>query len=121
MWKPLFDSVDAHFVSLQYKDASQEIEGTQVVQYPWATLTKDYDDTAALVAACNLVVTVPTSVAHLSAALGTPTVVMQSSKPCWKFAGGLAFHPGVKLIDNNGDWAKTMSDTVKYVRQWVEK
>jgi hypothetical protein len=107
MWKPLFDAVDANWVSLQYKDASEDIKGTPVTQYPWATLSKDYDDTAALVAACDLVVSVPTSVVHLAGALGTPTIAMQSSKPCWKFAGGLAFHPKVKLIDNGGDWAQT--------------
>jgi tetratricopeptide (TPR) repeat protein len=33
-WKPIFESVDAHWVSLQYKDASADIKGTPVIQYP---------------------------------------------------------------------------------------
>lgn len=116
-WKPVFDSIDAHWVSLQYKDASKEIVGSPVTQYPYATLTKDYDDTAALVAACDLVISVPTAVVHLAAALGTPTIAMMSSKPCWKFAGGLAWHPNVNLIPNSGDWAKTVAEAAASIRQ----
>lgn len=116
-WQPIFDSIDAHWVSLQYKDATKEIEGTPVVQYPYATLSKDYDDTAALVSALDCVISVPTAVVHLAAALGTPTIAMQSSKPCWKFAGGLAWHPEVKLIPNNGDWSRTVKDTTKALHE----
>jgi len=101
---PLFQSVDAHWVSLQYKDAQAEIDAFRVkhpeidlVQYPHATLTQDYDDTAALVAALEHVVAVPTAVVHLAGALGTPCAVIKPTKPCWKFAHGLAFHPGVLI------------------------
>lgn len=118
-WQPIFDSFDAHWVSLQYKDASKEIAGTPVVQYPWGTLTKDYDDTAAMVAALDCVISVPTAVVHLAGALGTPTIAMMASKPCWKFAGGLQWHPNVKLIPNNGDWAKTVKDTAASIRQFL--
>lgn len=118
-WQPIFDSIDAHWVSLQYKDASKEIGGTPVMQYPYATLTKDYDDTAALVAACDLVISVPTTVVHLSAALGVPTISMMSAKPCWKFAAGLAWHPDVKLIPNSGDWGKTVAETAQSIRQFL--
>jgi tetratricopeptide (TPR) repeat protein len=91
-------SMKAHFVNLQYKPGDT-IEG--VAQYGYATLTQDYDDTAAMVAALDAVVSVPTTVVHLAAAIGTPVYALQSSKPCWKFAGGLAWHPWVTLI--NGD------------------
>lgn len=84
-WKPLFDSVDAHWVSLQYRDASKEIAGTPVVQYPWATLTKDYDDTAALVASCDLVLGVQTSVFHLAGGLGIPAWVMIPKVSQWRY------------------------------------
>lgn len=120
-WQPIFDSIDAHWVSLQYKDASAEIAGTPVVQYPWATLNKDYDDTAALVAALDCVISVPTSVVHLAAALGAPTISMKAPTPCWKFAGErLAFHPDVKLIQNDGDWTKTARETAASVRQFLK-
>lgn len=110
--KPLLSSVDAHWVSLQYQDASADIVDTSIVQYPWATLSKDYDDTAALVAALDLVISVPTSVVHLAAGLGVRTIAMQALKPCWKFAGGLAFHPDVTLVENDG-WEKAIERVIE--------
>lgn len=120
-WAPIFESIDAHWVSLQYKDASEEIVGTPIVQYPWATLSKDYDDTAAMVAALDCIIAVPTTVVHLAGALGVPTVCMKAPTPCWKFAGdSIAFHPEVKLIANDGDWQKTARDTAAGIRQFVQ-
>lgn len=119
-WQPIFDSFDAQWVSLQYKDAAEDIKGTPVIQYPWATLTKDYDETAALVAALDCVISVPTTVVHLAAALGTPTIAMKAPTPCWKFAGDtLAFHPDVKLVGNDGDWKKTARETSQGIRAFL--
>jgi len=97
---PVFRSVDAHWVCLQYKNAQPEISEfrrkhpeVDLVQYPYATLGRDYDDTAALVASLDSVVGVPTSVVHLSGALGIKTVVSKSRFSCWKFAAGCPFQP----------------------------
>ena len=81
-WKPIFDSLDAHWVSLQYKD--EEVVDP-VVRYPWATLTKDYDDTAALVACCDLVIAMQTSVAHLAGALGVPCWTLIPKTSQWRY------------------------------------
>lgn len=97
-WKPIFDAVDAHWVSLQYKDASKDIVGTPVIQYPWATLTKDYDDTAALVAACDLVVGVQTSVFHLAGALGIPAMVMVPQVSQWRYGEAYTDVPWYKSM-----------------------
>lgn len=125
---PLFQSVDAHWVSLQYKDAQEEIDAfrakfpqVDLVQYPHATLTHDYDDTASLVGALDLVVSVPTAVVHLAGALGTPCVAMQSPKPCWKFAKGLAFHPAVEVVESFGSWEDTIRETVPYIKTQFSK
>ena len=117
-WTPIMEAVDANWVSLQYKDASKEIEDTVVKQYSWGTITKDYDDTAALVASCDLVVGVPTSVIHLAGALGVPTICMKAKTPCWKFASDeLAFTPNVKLVDHDGDWGKSALAVAKMVKE----
>ncbi|WP_232519324.1 hypothetical protein [Caballeronia insecticola] len=42
-----------------------------------------FDDTAAFVSALDLVITVCTSVAHLSGALGRPTWVLLDANPYW--------------------------------------
>lgn len=106
-WAPIFESVDAHWVSLQYKDASADIAGTPVVQYPYATLTKDYDDTAALVAACDLVIAVQTSVGHLAGALGVPAWVMVPKTSQWRYGEGyedLPWYRSVKLYRQGARW-----------------
>lgn len=82
---------DATFISLQYKDASAEIvellekKGLLVHQWGHATLTQDYDDTAALVAELDLVITVTTAIVDLAGGLGIPCWVMVPKKPIWRF------------------------------------
>lgn len=114
----LLGSKDAHYVSLQYKDASKEIEAfneahprIKVTQYPFGTLTQDYDDTAAMVAALDCVVSVPTAVVHLAAAVGTPVIALQASVPCWKFASKLPI-PGVRFVPHNQSWGQTIADAI---------
>jgi len=126
-WLPVFASIDAHWVCLQYKDASDEIaEFTKqhphvdLVQYPWATLTKDYDDTAALVAALDCVVSVPTAVVRLAAALGTKTIVMNAKRKNWNFNAGLPFHPDVIHIPHGRDWRDALNEAAKKVRKVVD-
>ncbi|MEM8715461.1 MAG: hypothetical protein AAGE92_06720, partial [Cyanobacteria bacterium P01_G01_bin.4] len=60
---PILKSVDAHWVSLQYKPAGKEISTFRedhpeidLVEYPFSTLSGDYDDTVAMVAAMDQVV-----------------------------------------------------------------
>lgn len=85
--KPFMDVVDAHWVSLQYKDATEEIEssGLPVTEYKLHTLSRDYDDTAALVQACDMVICMQTSVGHLAGALGKDVWVFVSRFSQWRY------------------------------------
>jgi tetratricopeptide (TPR) repeat protein len=80
--------IDAHFVSLEYKPR-EAVPNIDV--YPHATLTKDYDDTAALVAECDLVICIQTAVAHLAGALGVPCMVLVPEASQWRY------HPAKNL------------------------
>lgn len=77
------------WVSLQYKDPSDDIEmfhekhGIEVHHWARAAESNDYDDQAALVAELDLVITVCTAVVHLAGALGTPCWVLVPNKPRW--------------------------------------
>ena len=89
---PLFQTVDAHYVSLQYKDATDEIAAflkkypeVDLKQYTFGTLTKDYDDTAAMIAAMDHVVCIQTAVAHTAGALGTPVTVLVPVATQWRY------------------------------------
>lgn len=89
-FRGLIQSTDAHFVSLQYTDAQQEIEATglPVRHIQRAVQSPDYDDTAAFVAECDLVIGIHTTVHHLAGALGVPSVILVPSRCMWQYATG---------------------------------
>ena len=110
--------LDAHWVSLQYKPAAQEIEvfkkkhpEIDIVEYPHGTLTNDYDDTAAMVAAMDHVVCMQTAVTHLCGGLGVPVWVFIPKNSQWRYGGG-----GEDYI-----WAKSVRIIRQQVRgEWEE-
>lgn len=109
--------LDAHFVSLQYKDATREISALHVehpdidiVQYPWATLTDDYDDTAALIAACDYVLCIQTAVAHTAGGLGVPVTVMLPTATTWRYGlqhDTIPWYRSLRIIrqQKTGSWS----------------
>jgi tetratricopeptide (TPR) repeat protein len=105
-WRPILEAVDANWVSLQYKDASKEIEGSPVKQYGWGTLTKDYDDTAALVASCDLVIAMQTSVNHLAGGLGVENWIILPRTSQWRYGeteSDLPWYRSTKLYRQQGE------------------
>lgn len=93
-------SAEHTYISLEYKPCQEEIDasGLEVQNFPWITLSKDYDDTAALVAELDLVIAVPTTVVHLAGALGTSCYTIIPEFPNWRFAGDMIWHDSVKLF-----------------------
>ena len=81
-FQSLFEQ-DAVFVSLQYKDSTTH---PRVLEFPRATRTPDYDDTAGLVAALDHVVGIHTTVQHLAGAMGVPATILVPDKPMWIYA-----------------------------------
>jgi ADP-heptose:LPS heptosyltransferase len=51
----------------------------------WSHHLKDFGDTAALIEQLDLVITVDTSNAHLSASLGKPIWVLSRYDACWRW------------------------------------
>ena len=109
-FRPLIESVDADFVSLQYKDPSEEIASTglPVRHCKRATMTDDYDDTAGLVAACDLVIGVHTSVHHLAGALGVPGIILVPKETLWIYAGQFPWYASAQLVRQQGTWGQTL-------------
>lgn len=118
-WAPIFQSVDAHWVSLQYKNAAEDIVGTPVQQYPWATLTKDYDDTAALVNACDLILCMQTTVGHLAGALGKPVWMMVPKTSQWRYGEGhtsIPWYRSMKLYRQKDTWGPLVKQIAEDLR-----
>jgi hypothetical protein len=118
---PVLDSINAHYVSLQYEDCAAQIEGTRVVQYPPATLTKDYDNTAALVASLDLVVTMQTAVAHLAGALGVPCIVFVPDTGQWRYGTAdqetTPWYRSVRVIHQRGNWDEAKQRAIRKARE----
>lgn len=82
---PLFDAVDAKWWSLEYNDPGCLIEGTPIRHVSRATEAPDYDETAAFVAALDLVISVPTTVVNLAGGLGVETWLLRPRYYNWRF------------------------------------
>ena len=106
------------FVSLQHDDKGDEapqltrLSGTPVHRFPRALA--DLDEQAALIAALDVVITVCSSVVHLSGALGARTWVFTPQVPEWRYlrAGEtLPWYPAVKLFrqGREGGWGGVVS------------
>ena len=85
-------TVNADFFSLQKGDPSESaIRGREYEYWPhgnfynYASELKDFSDTAALVENLDVIVSVDTSTAHLSAALGKRTWIMSPFAACWRW------------------------------------
>ncbi len=110
---PALKLSDCQFVSLQYGECRAEIEqmlgrhGVRVQHWPEAI--ESYDETAALVSAVDMVITIDTSVAHLSGALGTKTWVMLPANPEWRYLNSgerTPWYPAMRLFRHarGADW-----------------
>ena len=120
---PLLSSVDAHWVSLQYKPAAAEIKDFRarhpeidLVEYPHGTLTQDYDDTAALVAALDQVVIIHTAVGHLAGAMGVPCLTFIPTNSQWRYGTTETDFPWARSVElvrqtRRGYWEDVIKQT----------
>ncbi|MGH6631381.1 MAG: glycosyltransferase family 9 protein, partial [Burkholderiales bacterium] len=118
-WLPILRTPGARFVSLQYTAdagsavaALREQQGVQVEHWPEAI--DDFEETAALTCALDLVISVCTAVIHLGGALGRPVWVMAPYSPEWRygFSGDtMPWYPSVKVFRQPafGEWNPVIS------------
>ena len=103
-WKPILDIPNVEFVSLQYGIGKEEdLDVMDALGYdikrPEEADAQDYYDTARLVASCDLVISICTSVIHLAGALGVPCWVMTPKFPAWRYQnqGPMPWYRSVRL------------------------
>ncbi|OIR00358.1 beta-barrel assembly-enhancing protease [mine drainage metagenome] len=94
-------------ISLQ-KGAAAAQRGLELLD--WTAELHDMADTAALVAALDLVISVDTAVAHLAGALGKPVWLLSRFDGCWRWQQGRddsPWYPSLRLFrqSRHGDWA----------------
>jgi hypothetical protein len=72
------------FISLQYGHPRVQIFGSPI-RFVDVPPINDFSDTAALINALDVVVTIDTAVAHLAGALGKRVLLMARFDPCWRW------------------------------------
>lgn len=120
-FKPLIETVDAVYVSLEYKDPSVEIadSGLPIRWFERATMPKDYDETAGLVGALDMVVGIHTSALHLAGAMGKQVRCLVPDVPQWRYyRDDMPWYPDFRLYRKNGlPWETAIAKIGKELQQ----
>ena len=122
--RPLFGVEGVRLVSLQLNPAGDD---AKVLAEPRAPdrvgeTTEGLADTAALIAALDLVITVDTSLAHLAGALGRPVWILLGTRPDWRWLRSgerTAWYPTARLFRSEGDWDAVVSGVRDELRRFV--
>lgn len=122
---PLFRSRSATFYSLQKGPATEQLDITlpeyrRVVD--WSDSLNTMDDTAALIANLDVVISVDTSVVHLAGALGKRVILMDRVNPCWRWLHDRTdspWYPDLTIVRQSMPWQ--WSDVVQRVAALLRK
>ena len=111
---PVLRTPGVRFVSLQYTDdARREVDALRerhgIAIEHWPEAINDYEQTAALACAVDLVLSVCTALVHLGGALGRPVWVMAPLGPEWRYGAAgdsMPWYPSVRLFRQSTyrDW-----------------
>lgn len=115
--KPLIAMNEIEFINLQYGNTADEVAslydqtGLSILNLDGVDNFHDIDSLAAVISACDIVVTVSNTTAHLAAALGKPVLVMLPNSPSLFWYWHLnrtdsPWYPSAVLLRQStpGDW-----------------
>jgi tetratricopeptide (TPR) repeat protein len=88
----------------------------------WTDELTDFADTAALVAALDLIISVDTAVAHLAGALGKPVWILHRFDACWRWLRGREdspWYPTARLFRQStpADWSAPIRALIEALRE----
>jgi len=127
---PILSQQDINFISLQYTDCVDEIENFEsnngIKVHHWQQAIDDYDETAALVNALDLVISVQTAIIHLAGALGKPAWVMVRNNPEWRYGSkgeDMPWYGTIKLFRQQqfGEWVDVVERVSEALKQLMKK
>lgn len=133
-WLPILKELDgkANIISLQYTPCEHEIEefeskhGIKIHHWPEACYNEHYDETAGLVGNLDLVITVCTSLVHLSGSMGVPTWVLTPSRPAWRYRLDLEYMPWYgcttlfRQAHDSKEWGPVILEVAEAVKGLVD-
>lgn len=124
---PLWSVPGITFISLQ-KGAGEDEPLHPPTEQPLLALgsnIQDFDDTAALLAELDLLITVDTAPAHLAGALNLPCWVLLPARRCdWRWLRGREdspWYPSLRLFRQpvRGDWATPVTRVREALTEWA--
>lgn len=120
---PLFDVPDVQFFSLQKEIPPADIAAAAACPnlVKLGAQMVDFTDTAAVVGLLDAVVTIDTSVAHLTGALGRPLWVLLPFAPDWRWMLGRKdspWYPTAEIFRQTapGDWSAPLAEVRERLR-----
>lgn len=123
---PILKTPNAHFISLQYGDCADEIrsfgDASGIRVHHWQEVIDDYDDTAALISALDVVISVCTAIIHLGGALGRPVWVMAPFLAEWRYGRegpSMIWYPSVRVFrqPKPGAWPPVIADVNRALKK----
>lgn len=121
---PLAKQEGINFISLQWGDEAHQRAPAGMKLLTFANEIDDFYDTAALIRALDLVITVDTSVAHVAGALGKPVWLLSRFDNCWRWFGDrkdLPWYPSLRQFRQSkwGDWQPVMMEVAQALSERV--
>jgi hypothetical protein len=122
---PLATAPGVVFVSLQKDDAAGQAllppVGLEILD--WTSELEDFADTADLIAALDLVISVDTAVAHLAGALGKPVWLLNRFDSCWRWLQDREdspWYPAHRIFrqPKHGDWESVIARVAAELANW---
>jgi tetratricopeptide (TPR) repeat protein len=125
---PLLKTEIVDFIDLQYGDTTEErgriseAHQVEVQRLDHIDNKMDIEALAALIEACDVIVTVSNTTAHLAAAIGKPTLVLLPwHTPLWYWHSNLMdspWYPNAILLRQaaSGDWSVPVAQAAKIIK-----
>lgn len=128
---PLGEVAGVQLVGLQKGEAAAQAGAVHGLGLPGLVVhdgvagAGDFADTAAVVAALDVVVSVDTAVAHLAGALGRPVLMLDRHDSCWRWGHGREdspWYPRMRIVRQArpGEWAGVVGRVAEALRAEVE-
>ena len=107
--QPLLKRKDIQLVSIDYS-VERKIDGVRYFEF--ATDAKDYDETASIIAACDMVLGVNTTALHCSAAMGVKTWCLVPKYHQWRYGqASMPWYRSMRLIyQDDKKWSEVVEN-----------
>lgn len=117
-WRHLAHVPGVDYYSFQLDELSERYAT------PLAPFLSDFLDTAMLASQMDLILTVDTSLAHLGGTIGTPTWVMVTHSPDWRWGESgetTPWYPGIRILrqPSAGDWDAVLAEAAIRIRKML--